>query len=253
MAAEVKILIEGYTNADSVAETGEERTQPTITLVRDGDLVMVVDPGILESQQVLIDVLEKENLTIKDVDIVCVTHSHIDHYRNIGMFPDAKILEHYGLWSRNGVENWSENFSQNIQILHTPGHDHTSITLFVTTSDGIVAICGDVFWKENYPKEPEDDNYALDLKKLEQSRRMILKMADWIIPGHGGMYKSNRNAVVSKKVSADKTKSQASTVCRKCGRQMIKKDSCLCRPWLCWRDCECGLDCDTCRCSHRKE
>ena len=60
MPAEVKILVQGLTNADSVAETGAEHTQPTISLVRDGDLIMVTDPGVLESQQVLIDALEKE-------------------------------------------------------------------------------------------------------------------------------------------------------------------------------------------------
>ena len=63
MAAEVKILVKGFTNADSIAEIGKERTQATITLVKDGDLVMVVDPGILEDQQVLVDALLKENLT----------------------------------------------------------------------------------------------------------------------------------------------------------------------------------------------
>jgi len=123
MAAKVKILVEGCTNADSVGETGEEKTRPTITLVQDGDWVMVVDPGVLESQQVLVDALQKENLTVQDVNVVCITHSHIDHYRNIGMFPSAKTLEYYGLWHNQTVENWSENFSPNIQVLHTPGHD----------------------------------------------------------------------------------------------------------------------------------
>ena len=82
MPAEVKILVEGFTNADSIDEAGEERTQPTITLVRDGDLVIVVDPGVLENQQILVDALKRENLTVQDVNIVCVTHSHFDHYRN---------------------------------------------------------------------------------------------------------------------------------------------------------------------------
>ena len=57
MSAEVKILLEGFTNADSAPETGKEKTRPTITLVRDENLIMVVDPGILESQQILIDAL----------------------------------------------------------------------------------------------------------------------------------------------------------------------------------------------------
>ena len=74
MPAEVKILIEGTTNADNVVETGEEKTQPTITLVKDGDLIMVVDPGILEDQQFLIDALQKEGITVEDVNVVCITH-----------------------------------------------------------------------------------------------------------------------------------------------------------------------------------
>jgi len=191
MAAEVKVLIEGYTNNDSVGETVEEKTQPTITLVRDGDLIMVVDPGILESQQMLIDALKKEKLEVDDVNMVCITHSHFDHYRNIGMFPNAKTLEYFGLWNKNTVQDRPEKLTENIKILYTPGHDYTGISLLVTTRDGVVAICGDVFWKENHPQNPEDDAYASDTEKLKESRQMILKMADWIIPGHARMYKNN--------------------------------------------------------------
>jgi len=51
---------------------------------------MIVDPGVLESQQILIDKLKEQELSVNDINIVCITHSHIDHYRNIGMFPEAK-------------------------------------------------------------------------------------------------------------------------------------------------------------------
>lgn len=256
MSAEVKILVKGYTNADSVAETGEERTQPTITLVKDGDLVMVVDPGILDSQQALIDALGQEGLTPDDVDIVCITHSHIDHYRNIGMFFNAKVLEFFGLWDKNMVHDWQEQFSPNIQILRTPGHDYTGITVFVTTENGIVAICGDIFWKENYPKNAQDDAFASDAEELEHSREMVLKMADWIIPGHGPMYKSKKNqpqeigGIIG---TVNKIISKTNGKCKKCKKPMEKKDKCLCRPYLCFKCCECGIDCDLCWCSHEKK
>ena len=68
----------------------------------------------------------------------------------------------------------------------TPGHSYDSITLLVKTNNGIVAICGDVFWKEDFPK---DDPYASNKEKLEESRKKILEVADWIIPGHGKMFK----------------------------------------------------------------
>ena len=255
MPAEVKILVEGQTNADSVSAAGEERTQPTITLVRDGDIIMVVDPGILDSQSILIDALAREGLTVDDVNYVCITHSHIDHYRNIGMFPDAKAIEYYGLWDKTTFGTWSENFSPNIKILHTPGHDYTCITLFVTTSDGVVAICGDVYWRENYPRDPKDDVFASNPEKLKESRLMILKKADWVIPGHGSMYKNNKSlSGASVPVSAKTVNKEAKIVliCKMCGAQMKQKDKCQCRPHICYRCCECVTDCDLCSCSHKK-
>ncbi len=186
--AEVKVLIPGWTTADS-KEAGKESTCATITLVKDKNIVMIVDPGVLESQQILIDALEKEGLTIKDVNIVCLTHSHIDHYRNIGMFPEAKTLEFYGLWDKDTVEDWKEQFTSDIKIIKTPGHDKTGISLLVKTEKGIIAVVGDVFWKENLP---EEDEYADDKEKLKESRKKIIKLADWIVPGHADIYKNKK-------------------------------------------------------------
>jgi glyoxylase-like metal-dependent hydrolase (beta-lactamase superfamily II) len=183
--AEVKILVEGYTTVDSTDE-GEEKTRPTITLVRDKNIIMVCDPGVLDSQRILIDVLKHEGLTINDVNYVFITHSHIDHYRNIGMFPNAKTLEYWGIWDGEIADDWKENFTENIKIIKTPGHNYDGLTLLVKTKEASVAVCGDVFWKENYPKK---DSYAFDLKKLQQSRKKVLNLADWVIPGHGGMYR----------------------------------------------------------------
>ena len=182
MMAEVKVLIKGYASEDSE----EEKTSATITLVKDKDIIMVVDPGVLPDQKLLVDALKKEGLGVDDVNVVCLTHSHIDHYRNIGMFPKAKTLEYYGLWDRDEVDDWKEQFTKDIKIIKTPGHNFTSITLLVKTDKGIVAIVGDVFWKENLP---EEDDYADEPEKLKETREKILKLADYIVPGHGDMYK----------------------------------------------------------------
>jgi len=184
--AEIKVLIKGYTNEDSIGDDEQEKTCSTTTLIKDGDIIMIVDPGVLESQQILIDKLKEEGLSISDINIVCITHSHLDHYRNIGMFPEAKTLEYFGLWDKNTVDDWNEQFTDDIKILKTPGHDSTSITLLVKTEQGVVAVCGDVFWKEN---EPKDDPYASDKQELEKSRKRVLELADYIIPGHGDIFK----------------------------------------------------------------
>jgi glyoxylase-like metal-dependent hydrolase (beta-lactamase superfamily II) len=180
--AEVKVLIEGYTGTDY----GEEKTCATISLIKDERIVMIVDPGVLESQKILVDALKKEGLNIKYITHVGITHSHIDHYRNIGMFPDAKTVEFYGIWDKCSVEDWKEQFSENIRIIKTPGHSRTGISFVVNTKDGKVAVVGDIFWKEDKPK---NDPYANNPRELEESREKILKLADWIIPGHAGIYK----------------------------------------------------------------
>ncbi|MBW1839488.1 MAG: MBL fold metallo-hydrolase [Deltaproteobacteria bacterium] len=180
--AEVKILVEGYTSADN---PDDEKTCPTMTLVRDGDIVIIVDPGIMENQSILINALKKEGLKPEDVNNVFLTHSHIDHYRNTGMFPNAKVIEFYGVWDRDTVDDRENQPTKDIQIIETPGHNYTSLTLLVNTEKGKIAICGDVFWKKNYP---EKDDYADDPEKLKESRKMVLELADYIIPGHAGMY-----------------------------------------------------------------
>lgn len=91
--AEVKVLIEGYTTTGSA----DESSCCTMTLVKDGNIAMVTDPGTLKSQKLLIDALKNEGLSVDDINVECITHLHMDHYRNIGMFPKAKALDYWGL------------------------------------------------------------------------------------------------------------------------------------------------------------
>ncbi|MFH1224720.1 MAG: MBL fold metallo-hydrolase [Candidatus Diapherotrites archaeon] len=179
--AEVKILIRGYVSSD----TGG-RTCSTVTLVRDGKVIMVVDPGTLRNPRVLLKKLKKEKLTVRDVGWVCITHAHTDHYRNLGLFQNAKVLDFWGVWDKDTVKDWKRKFSSGIEIINTPGHSDDGITLLVKTARGVVAVCGDVFWKEDFPQR---DEYANDARKLAESRKRVLSSADFIIPGHGGVYR----------------------------------------------------------------
>lgn len=248
--ASVKILLEGKLSTEN-----NGKTAPTVSLIRDENIAMVVDPGFLGDKREIIEALKKEGLGVEDVNIVCVTHSHIDHYANAGMFFNAKVLEYFGLWDKDGkMEDWKEDFSENVKIIKTPGHDDTSITLFVKTEEGTVAVCGDVFWKKGYP-EPEEDIFASNIEKLKHSRKLVLQIADWIVPGHGGMFKAENGrksmATIQSK-DGQKKKVEALGKCKKCRRQFTKaSDRCFCQEWLCYHCCECEPDCNTCNCKHR--
>lgn len=187
--AEAKILIKGYTSADSAAAGEIETTCPTISLVKTKDLNIICDPGVVESQDVILEKLKEQGLSRDDINLVFLTHSHIDHYRNIGMFPQAKTLEYYGLWDKNTVDDWKENFADDIKVVKTPGHSNDSLTMLVKTTEGVVAICGDVFWRENYP---DHDEYAINKEELKKSREQVLAQSDYVIPGHGDIFKVNK-------------------------------------------------------------
>ena len=181
--AEVKILVEGY-----VSGKDNNNSCCTISLIKDKNINMVIDPGTVKDQKLIIEALKKEKLVPKDINYVCITHSHMDHYRNLGMFSKAKAVDYWGTWESDMLNEWKDkemNISEDIKLIKTPGHDYTGITLLVKTAQGIIAVCGDVFWKENFPK---DDPYASDKEKLKKSRLLVLSKADHIIPGHAGMY-----------------------------------------------------------------
>jgi len=177
--AQVKVLIKGYST--------KEKARATISLVKDKGIIMIVDPGSLENQNLLVNKLRGENLKTKDVNYVFITHSHPDHYINAGMFPKAKIIDSWAIWSGTKFQQRrSERFTDNLSIIETPGHDYSSITLIAKTERGNVAVVGDLMWNNNYKAK---DPYATDSRKLMESRKKILKIADWIVPGHGDIYK----------------------------------------------------------------
>jgi len=84
-----------------------------------------------------------------------------------------------------------------------------------------------------------------------------LKMANWIVPGHGPMFKSTGVPPVVKetivKTKLRRKKQKVVVNCKKCRKPLPEEDRCDCRPWLCFRCCECGIDCELCSCSHRKK
>lgn len=179
-----QILLKGYYTLDETAG----RVCSTVTLVQDKDLNIIVDPGTLSSPQVLFQALKKRNLTLDDINVVFITHSHLDHFKNAGLFTRARILDYWGWWEGDSWSKASAVINGNIQVLNTPGHSYDSITLQVKTGEGVIAICGDVFWDKDFPEYPQDDPYVQDAALLGESRKKLVAAADYIIPGHGDRF-----------------------------------------------------------------
>ena len=184
MVAIVKVLVNGFIDLDKY------RGWSSTSLVLDKDIVMVLDPGTVYDPNEITEALKKEGFSVGDINYVCISHSHLDHYRNIGIFPKAKSVDFWGIWDKDKLisKEWNCEFSENIYMMKTPGHNYDGITIFVKTKKGTIALCGDVFWREDYPEEGKDP-FAQDQQLLSQSRKKVIEKADWIVPGHDKIFK----------------------------------------------------------------
>lgn len=183
--ADVKILIEGY---NKELKNRDEYTCTT-TLVQDGGLNIIVDPGCPKSNELLRRALAKHSLIFEDIGIVFITHWHLDHSKSVGIFPRAKIIDFWEInkGDKHYFHGGKYKITKNIRVIPTPGHTRGHASLEVKTNKGSVVVAGDVFWYSDFT--PKKDPFASDHKKLNESRRKVLKIADYVVPGHGKMVK----------------------------------------------------------------
>ena len=189
----VKVLVEGYAKQH---RDGSWRATSTCVLIEEGNLRILVDPG--QNRQLLLDAFAREQLTLEDIDLVFLTHHHLDHLLNIRLFPQARICfgDHWVEDKKLGVcEGRIPGTS--ISIIPTPGHTSEHCALLAKTPQGQCVIAGDIIWYSEEAAPSTDrqilierqDPFAQDIKALKESRIKLLEMADYLIPGHGKSFK----------------------------------------------------------------
>ena len=189
----VKILIQGYAKQ---LPTGWEASSTTCLITTD-DKKIITDPGC--NREKLMEVLNKEGLKTVDIDYVFLSHGHLDHILHAGIFENAKFVSYdANLVYDNDllIEFDKDVFGEDIEIIETPGHVPEHLSLIVNTAEGKVAIAGDVIWWSDEEEQIFDINQidhsqavGMDMEKLIESRKKLLDAADFIIPGHGKMFK----------------------------------------------------------------
>jgi glyoxylase-like metal-dependent hydrolase (beta-lactamase superfamily II) len=187
----VKVLIQGY--AQKLPD-GRWNATSTTTLVRSEGKNVIIDPG--EFPEALQTALEKEHLQVSDIDYVVSSHSHQDHRKASSLFPKEKIYEPFKILKK--IPDDLIIPGTFIKVIYTPGHVDKHIAFLVNTTEGKCAIAGDVFWWEDNEEQKTDiasllehiDPVTKDQKVLTESRKKLLSMADYVIPGHGKVFRS---------------------------------------------------------------
>jgi glyoxylase-like metal-dependent hydrolase (beta-lactamase superfamily II) len=183
-SASVHVLHEGYVGRDG----DDERVAGTVTLIMDGDAVIVVDPGMVASRDALLAALLARGPGAGDVTDVVFSHHHPDHTVNAALFPAARIHDH---WAMYVGDHWVDRdadgleLAPSVRLLRTPGHTAEDIST-VASTPGDIVVCTHAWWGA---RGPATDPLAAAADALHASRDRLLSFATLIIPGHGAAFR----------------------------------------------------------------
>ena len=185
----IDILVEGY--AKKIKDGWNASSN--VTLITNNNNKIIVDPGC--NREKLLDALKKRDIITDDIDFVVNTHNHTDHTLLSGIFRNAKIITTDEIYNGDCQTEHNDKIPKtDIEIIQVPGHTPEHCALVAKTDSGIYVVAGDVFWwMDDEPQvidvEKQDPAHSGDMNQLVASRKKILELADWVIPGHGKMFK----------------------------------------------------------------
>ncbi len=194
--AEISVLAEGYVE---ILEGGRLRASPSAVLIEEAGTLVLVDPGA--DRMGLLSGLARQGLSPEDVDLIFVTHTHLDHILNLRLFPEAEVCDSSYIY-RGDEEIPRGNFvtGTKVEILPTPGHTPDHASLLVPVENEVWLVAGDLFWWRDDAVQRTDresllgleDESAADPAALMTSRMRALARADVVIPGHGKVFRPCR-------------------------------------------------------------
>lgn len=187
-----KVINKGY----AYEENGVMYACCSTTYVEDGKKKIVVDPGI--NKDLLLKGLRMEKIELSKIDCVYLTHYHPDHAFLVSLFPKMVLIDGETIYKGDSEHSHDKIIPEtSIKIISTPGHTAEHTSLILNTNQGKVVVAGDVFWWRDDEEQDtsniekminKQDSYANDFEALKLSRKKVLEIADWIIPGHGKMF-----------------------------------------------------------------
>ena len=182
--ARVHVLADGYVREDDRGD----RVGSTVTLMTDGDVAVIVDPGMVSSRGELLAALTGRGVAPAEVTDVVFSHHHPDHTINAALFPAARIHDFWAvydgdLWISRDAEG--TELSPSIRLIASPGHTDQDISTVASTPDGVY-VCTHAWWAA---EGPADDPFSPDPAVLARSRQRLLEIATVIIPGHGPSFR----------------------------------------------------------------
>jgi glyoxylase-like metal-dependent hydrolase (beta-lactamase superfamily II) len=131
-------------------------TFPNTLLLR-GPRTILVDPGLPLQNEPVLRALEARGLSVADVDLVVLTHAHLDHAGGCADVPAPVVVHELetaaSYWALAGgmlellplerLTGDGGEVAPGVEWALTPGHCAGHISLTVETPNGRVVLCGD--------------------------------------------------------------------------------------------------------------
>jgi glyoxylase-like metal-dependent hydrolase (beta-lactamase superfamily II) len=182
----IKIIKKGFW----IKKKKYAKASSNVVLIINGKDTILVDTGNLNEDKEILSALNKEGVRLNSVNIVINTHPHIDHTSNNFLFKNSTIIGAGWIFKNGEFSSWGGNeirITKDVSIVKTPGHTKEDCSVLVRSNKGIVAIVGDLIPSKN--EINKKDEIAWNNKILIRNRKKILKIVNYIIPGHGPIFK----------------------------------------------------------------
>jgi len=196
------ILQPGYALWDRAMKS--QKADGTITLVKSRKNI-IVDTGLPKDKAVILRGLRVHGIKSSDIDYVICTHGDADHISNNDLFPNARLIVGFDIYDGDMASFFQKNFRVDdyVTVTEMTGHDDRSIGVLVDTESGLVAICGDLFeYEHDWQKAKEWIAFSKRPHDHIKNRAKIWELADYIIPGHGDIFKVDKRV----KILAEETR-----------------------------------------------
>lgn len=214
-SAKIDILQSGYSRWIEKPSSMQANGTSTLVTTETGKKILVDTLGPWDRQH-LIDLLFERNLSPENIDLLVCTHLHSDHIGNLNLFVNCpqiigdqlsrKLdLFEFDIFRSNSSLSPNQSITKGVECIElypdvelwsTPGHTSNCCSLVIRNVEnlGTVAIVGDLFESEN---DLINDNIWIEAGSFNQTiqrknREHMLNIADYIVPGHGEMFKVKR-------------------------------------------------------------
>jgi glyoxylase-like metal-dependent hydrolase (beta-lactamase superfamily II) len=184
--ASLRVLCAGYLGG---------RFASTVTFVRDGTALIVVNPGMVADIESILGPLRHLGVRPAAVTDVVLLAARPAHIVNAALFPGARLHDATAIYQNDTkAQRPADRFliSPSVRLIQTPGHHPDDLTLLAATPRGIVAVTH--LWSsqsDGAQWSPDGDPGT-----LRRAKTKVLGVASRIVPAHGAAFRAGPDTPV---------------------------------------------------------